>query len=279
MLKKVQVIVSDMKKEEKEKLAKKLEREGLAVEEIMEEAKGMETLTGEEILITDCRAGVLWAKERGCPCLGIEKKERLSCPYITTDWRFLTASFLERIYDRFYANPWIILETKRCVVREMTTEDLDGLYELYADKANVRYLEPLSEDRQEERSRILSHIERMYHFFEYGMWLVETKKDRQLIGRAGLLHREINGKLEPELGYLIRRENQRQGYGLEVCQGILQYVREELSMTFVNCFVAEENEASIGLVERLGFQKVEKDGEKSLSRSKEKRISMYRRRL
>ena len=35
--------------------------------------------------------------------------------------------FLERMYQREHGLPWTVIETKRCVLREMTPEDLDGL--------------------------------------------------------------------------------------------------------------------------------------------------------
>ena len=39
--------------------------------------------------------------------------------------------FLERIYQRKHGIPWTVIETERCVLREMSADDLDALYELY----------------------------------------------------------------------------------------------------------------------------------------------------
>ena len=42
------------------------------------------------------------------------------------------ADFLEKVFQRYHHIPWTILETERCIVRELCMDDLDGLFELYA---------------------------------------------------------------------------------------------------------------------------------------------------
>ena len=45
----------------------------------------------------------------------------------------LGPGFLEKVYQRYHRIPWTILETERCVVRELSLDDLDALFELYGD--------------------------------------------------------------------------------------------------------------------------------------------------
>ena len=40
--------------------------------------------------------------------------------------------FLERIYQRKHGIPWRVIETERTYLREMTVEDVEALYEIYA---------------------------------------------------------------------------------------------------------------------------------------------------
>lgn len=68
----------------------------------------------------------------------------------------------------------------------------------------------------------------MYGYYGYGMWLVFDKASGELIGRAGLEHREFPDAVELELGYLIDPDRQGQGLATEVCQAILAFAREEL---------------------------------------------------
>ena len=53
--------------------------------------------------------------------------------------------FLERIYQRKHGIPWRVIETERTYLREMTVEDVDALYEIYAQEGMTDFIEPLCE--------------------------------------------------------------------------------------------------------------------------------------
>ena len=165
--------------------------------------------------------------------------------------------FLEKQYQRFHNIPWTILETERCIVRELSLDDMDELFALYADKEITRYTEglyPYEEEFEFQRA----YINHMYRFFGYGMWLVFSKENRALIGRAGLEHREYDEETELELGYVIGTKYQRQGYATEVCTAILKYAKEQTEFVRINCLIEQENGSSIRLAEKLGFHAVGK---------------------
>lgn len=166
------------------------------------------------------------------------------------------ADFLEKVYQRWHHLPWTILETERCVVRELTLDDVDGLFELYADKEMCRFTEPLF-PYEEEKDYQRAYINNMYRYFGYGMWLVFLKETGALIGRAGLEHREIKEQTELELGYLIGTSYQGKGYATEVCKAIIEYAGEHTGFEQINCVIQEENKISISLAEKLGFSHIE----------------------
>lgn len=161
------------------------------------------------------------------------------------------ADFLEKVYQRYHHLPWTIVETKRCIVRELCLADMDALFALY-DEEVCRYTEslyPYPEELEFQRA----YINHMYRFFGYGMWLVFSKETGALIGRAGLEHREYDGETELELGYLIGTKYQRRGYAFEVCKAILGYAKENVGFSRINTLIEAENIASIRLSEKLGF--------------------------
>ena len=164
--------------------------------------------------------------------------------------------FLEKVYQRWHHMPWTILETERCIVRELTLDDMDGLFELYADKEMCQFTEPLF-PYEEEKEYQRAYINNMYRYFGYGMWLIFLKETGELIGRAGLEHREIKEQTELELGYLIGAPYQGKGYATEVCKAILEYAKDNTGFEQINCVIQEENKASIGLAEKLGFSHIE----------------------
>ena len=77
----------------------------------------------------------------------------------------------EKIYERGAGLPWTILKTRRCLVREFTVDDLEGIYSLYDDRARM-FLEPPSEDRAHEREILKAYIERIYGLYGFGHWAV-----------------------------------------------------------------------------------------------------------
>ena len=159
--------------------------------------------------------------------------------------------FLQRIWQRHHKMPWTILETERLLVRELTLDDMEKLFELYSYEGMTDYMEGLY-PYEEEYAYQKAYIDNMYRFFGYGMWLVFEKESGKLVGRAGVEHREaLEGELE--LGYAIGTPWQRKGYASEVCRGILAYVKEELGFEEIVSLVEPANVASIHLLEKLGF--------------------------
>ena len=184
-----------------------------------------------------------------------------SIRYAVEAWEALDEKSAERIYRRLAKLPIYILETDRCVVREMEEEDLDALYQIYEPESVSRYMENLYEDREKERQYIRDYKKYVYAFYEYGMWIIEEKTTGEIIGRAGIDPKDE----ENELGYVIGVPWQNQGYAYEVCGAILEYAEKELGLSEIISRVQPDNKISIRLLHKLGFQKErtatdEKDG-------------------
>lgn len=159
--------------------------------------------------------------------------------------------FLERVYERKHGIPWTIVTTERCIVREITLDDMDGLFELYAGEGMTEYLDPLYEYEKEKEYQ-KSYINYMYRLYGYGMWVVIEKKTGKLIGRVGIENREACDG-EPELGYMIDVSHQKKGYATEVCLAVIGYAWDFLEFDKLNCLIQKGNTASECLAEKLGF--------------------------
>lgn len=164
--------------------------------------------------------------------------------------------FLDRIMKRAQGLPWITVVTERCYLREITLDDLDDLFELYAGPGITDYTEPLYERPQEEQYT-RDYIDKMYRFYGYGMWLVCDRESGKLIGRAGFSHQDLGDEIVLEMGYIIGVPYQRQGYATEVCEKLIAFARENLSdFGTLNCFVEPGNRASHALMKKLHFTKL-----------------------
>lgn len=209
-----------------------------------------------DFCITDIPDVCRLAQEKGIPSLlylhdGNKEESMSQIPYAITDFDGIDYAYLCNVYKRFYNIPWTILETKRCILREMTEDDLDALYEVYRDPEVSRYTENLYEDREKERAYIRDYIEQVYHFCGLGIWLIVLKESKTVIGRAGLAWRD--GYDTPEIGFVIAKDYQRQGYAFEVCDAILHYCKE-LDLRMIRVLYQKENIASDKLCKKLGFE-------------------------
>lgn len=194
-----------------------------------------------------------YAKAQGVAVLGYQSP---GTTYVKADMvvegcEEVEEEFLTRVFERHHGIPWTILKTKRCVVRELALSDIDALFSLYKDKRMTEFMEDLY-PYEEEVEYQKAYIENMYRFYGYGMWLVFEKSTGELIGRAGIEHREeLNGEME--LGYAIGVPYQRKGYATEVCTAIIRYAAENLEVEKLNCLIEPGNTPSIRLAEKLGF--------------------------
>ncbi len=212
----------------------------------------------KELLITDEMNIARKAKAEGkyvvlsYPVQGMTEQDSLSdYPYaIETDSEPDT-TYLEHILCRFRGEPCHILDTERCRIREITPEDVDRLYEIYADPQIMEFMENLYEDREDEIAYTKEYIRCHYGFYDFGMWVVEEKETGKIIGRAGFDMRQ--GYEDPEIGFMICRDYQGKGYATEVCEGILAYGKHQLGFEKVGSFTVSENIASVSLLCKLGF--------------------------
>lgn len=222
----------------------------------------------ECLLITDNDSISKELMKSGYAVLGYPGTEqnRMEYPhYIIEDMSFMEWEDLEEIFDRLIGKPRKVLETDRCIIREISMDDVDRLYELYSSPGITDYMEPLFKDPEEEKEYTKSYIRNIYGLYGYGMWIIEDKENQTVIGRAGLETKEEpiltkNGSASSdtflELGYMIGKHYQRHGYAREVCRAIIEYAFDVLKADKVYSIVEMENIPSRMLCETLGFSKI-----------------------
>lgn len=175
--------------------------------------------------------------------------------YAIMDACQVEAEFYIKVWQRFMNIPWNILETERCIIREMCEADLDALYEIYADESVSRYTENLFEDREKEKQYITDYRKNIYAYYGFGIWVVVRKSDGKLIGRAGYHYRP--GFDYPELGFVFGVPYQKQGYAWEVCKSLMGICKDVYDFEGVQALTEPENEASVRLLDKLGFIQME----------------------
>lgn len=172
--------------------------------------------------------------------------------YAVEDPDNLEPEYLDKVYRRLKGLPWDILETERCLIRETTPEDVDDFFRIYSDPGITKYMEGLYPEPEQEKQYIREYIEKVYTFYEFGVWTVVERKSGAVIGRAGFALRE--GYNDPELGFIIGVPWQHKGYAEEVCRAVLEYGWNVLGFEQVQVLVEPGNEISLRLCAKLGFR-------------------------
>ena len=209
--------------------------------------KTMNDIKNDSLLITDTDMDGIHDM-----IVGLGEHYSGNAPFVVADFD-ISMNYVQLIYDRYHNKPHTIAVTDRLVIREMTVEDLPEMYQLYDSLSHCPYVEPLYEyDRELEFTE--NYIRNMYGFFQYGLWLVYERNTGKLIGRAGLEHREIDGRTRQELGYIIHREFQGKGYGYEACRAVLEYAKQELELDEIFVCTDINNNPSRTLALKIGFE-------------------------
>ena len=219
-----------------------------------------EICSSDALVITACEAEE-FEKARGefasgglCRIfgVGIDTGKISGYSYVIQDLE-VSARYLELIYARMTGQPFEIARSARLIIREMTTEDLPLMYQLYGTLDGCPYIEPLYEyERELEFTK--NYIKNMYGFYQYGLWLVFERVSGALVGRIGIENRVIDGRQRQELGYLIGKTWQGHGYAYEASREIIRYASDELELEELFAAVDKNNRASRELALKLGFE-------------------------
>jgi [ribosomal protein S5]-alanine N-acetyltransferase len=97
-----------------------------------------------------------------------------------------------------------ILETSRIVLREFMPRDVDGLSLVLSDPETMRYY-PARFDRTAVEEWIERQIRR-YAVNGHGLWGMISKSNHELVGDCGLTAQVVDGVVETEIGYHVRRD-------------------------------------------------------------------------
>ena len=186
------------------------------------------------------------------PDIGLGEAYLGKASYVVYDEEDIDDDLLELVCARKYNEPLVISETGKFIIREMTVGDLPHLYELYQTLSDCPYVELLYE-YEDEKAYTIKYIENMYGFFGYGLWLVFDKKTGELVARAGIENRSIDGQNCQELGYLVKKSWQGKHVAWEVMNHIVDIAKDRFGLEELYICTEKTNNPSIQLALKLGF--------------------------
>ncbi len=155
--------------------------------------------------------------------------------------------------DIIWPENFPLLETERLLLRQVESDDADGLFECYSSPGVMKYISaPL--ERRDTIDGILNDYRDGYSDGCSLIWSVIVKKTGKFAGTAGF--EEFNFlDTKADIGFSLLELYQGKGYMSEALETIINFGFQTMNINRIQTTVVPENQTSIKLLRNLNFQK------------------------
>lgn len=146
------------------------------------------------------------------------------------------------------------LNTNRLLLRELTEADALEVFICFTNPDVLRFYgqSPLSNHNQVKQ--IIRSFSMNYEDKRGIKWGIAVKGEPGIIGTIGFQEWSQEHK-RADISYALVPEQWGKGYAIEAVKKVISYGFQELKLTRIGAMVFTENESSIKLLEKLGFEK------------------------
>jgi RimJ/RimL family protein N-acetyltransferase len=146
-----------------------------------------------------------------------------------------------------------VLETERLSLRPITVDDAEFILALLNEPSFLHYIgDKQVRNLEDARQYILNGPVASYQRHGLGLLLAELRESRTPIGMCGLLKRDELP--EPDIGFALMPDFWNKGFAFEAAAAVLQDAHDRLKLQRILAITSLDNDASIKLLERLGFK-------------------------
>ena len=159
----------------------------------------------------------------------------------------------------------IFLETERLILRQLTEEDADNLFELDSDPEVVRFTPDAGKPKDYTviQTEIIPRFLALYEQYEgYGVWAAVEKSSQAFIGwfffrpavHAPYFDPALANESDVEIGYRLRKAAWGKGYATVGSKALIFKGFSELGTQRVVAVALAANTASIRVLEKAGLK-------------------------
>ena len=155
----------------------------------------------------------------------------------------------------------IFFETERFLIRELSLDDVDGIFKMESDPDVHTYLGKKPIKTKEEAMAAIEFVRQQYISNGIGRWAIIDKKTGDFVGWTGfkLITESINNHINYyDIGYRLRKEYWGKGIATETATAALKYGFENLNTETIYSFADCNNIASNKILEKIGMTRKEK---------------------
>lgn len=156
---------------------------------------------------------------------------------------------------RLQFTPFPVLETERLLLRRLTEDDVDMVYELRSDPETMRFIpRPIVKDRTEALHHIAMISEKIEDNTGINWAIAFREKPEEAIGVLGH-YRIVPEHFRAEIGYMILRKHWGKGIVAEAIAPLLDYGFDVMGLHSIEAVIDPANVASAKVLEKNGFVK------------------------
>ena len=149
------------------------------------------------------------------------------------------------------ANPPIVCETSRLILRHFTMDDLEPLAAMHSDPEVARFIGGVKTPAQTHQ-RLLEWLDE-YERYGFSKWAVVLRATGELVGRCGLSLEHIDGVSDWELGWTFARAHWGHGYATEAASAAKEHCFRNLGLQRLISLIRPGNFASVRVAQRIGM--------------------------
>lgn len=149
-----------------------------------------------------------------------------------------------------------VYETERLILRPMSREDRDFIFELYNRPKFIQYIGNRNVNTIEDAENyILNRFAPQIERLGFGNYLLVTKEGNEKVGAVGIFERE--GLDVVDIGYSLLEEFEGKGYAIEAAKKVKSIGMDDFGLSKISAIISKDNLSSQNLIEKLGlkFQK------------------------
>ncbi len=144
------------------------------------------------------------------------------------------------------------IPAQRVRLRWLTDDDVDDLFVVFSDPDVMRYWSSPPFVSRDQAQELVDEIRRHFADKSLFQWGIELLDDGHVIGTCTLAEPSEQNR-RAELGFALGRAWWGRGYAREAVEALLAFAFGELDLHRIEADADPRNDASIGLLERIGF--------------------------
>ena len=148
------------------------------------------------------------------------------------------------------------IETDRLIITSIGEADLEPLAALWADPEVTYYVG--GRRNYEEVLKTLREDAQLNPQPAFDLWPVIEKQTGQIIGHCGILEKDIDGKSQYEIVYVLAKSAWGKGFATEVANSLKDYVFNHLGLKRITALIDPDNLKSEIVATKIGLR-YEKD--------------------